>query len=121
MIILIVQEGVLPRDQVMCDLVHFFNAVLRLYEPAAATGMLPPGLAPLPAAEAPGGGPRKQSRPSTVLEAPRLAADVAILRDTRHFVKDYQGNTLAPGTPSANAPAKSKFQTRPSKAQKATC
>ena len=32
-----------------------------------------------------------------ILKAPRLVEQIAVLRDTKHFVKDYQGNDLAPG------------------------
>ena len=33
-----------------------------------------------------------------MLKASRLVEQAAVLRDTKHFVKDYQGNSLAPGS-----------------------
>ena len=38
---------------------------------------------------------------SPVLKASRLVEQSAVLRDTKHFVKDYQGNSLASGSTTA--------------------
>lgn len=43
-----VQEGFLPRDQVLCDLIYFFDCVLRSYHPAIAAGTVPSALLPDP-------------------------------------------------------------------------
>ncbi|CAL8471780.1 g11322 [Coccomyxa elongata] len=95
------QAGLTARDQVMCDLAHLFNVVMRTYRPAAA------------ASAAAGNTEKAQGEavsacdPSTPcdcspehsrdglpqLRLATLPADVQVLRDVKHFVKDYQGDT----------------------------
>ena len=47
-----VQEGFKPRDQILCDLIYFFNSVMRCYLPAINTGLVPSALMPAPRPEA---------------------------------------------------------------------
>ncbi|BDA47154.1 probable PHD finger protein MALE MEIOCYTE DEATH 1 [Coccomyxa sp. Obi] len=102
------QAGLTARDQVMCDLAHVFNVVMRTYRPAAAA-------AAAAAATAGNTGEAQGTAVSTCKplgpcdcssEDPRaglpqlrlatLPADVQVLRDVKHFVKDYQGDKLHP-------------------------
>lgn len=43
---LVLQDVGTARDQVLCDLVCFFNNVLRVYSPALAAGIVPAALQP---------------------------------------------------------------------------
>lgn len=38
-------------------------------------------------------------RRQATIEAVGLVEHIAVLRDTKHFVKDYAGDSLAPGDP----------------------
>ena len=42
------QKGQLPKHQVLCDLVYFFDCVLRCYHPAITTNNVTPALMPAP-------------------------------------------------------------------------